>query len=207
MVHITAMDPAQAPTLIMFIRHGEKPGDHGAPHGVNHHGEPDEHSLSVRGWMRAGALAGLFGHVPIPTHSTAQPPQRIVATKPSSGAKSHREIDTATPIARRLGLVVDSDCERGSEEDVRESILADPRVTLVVWHHGELGHLVRRFPIVNAEDVPQQWPADRFDLIWVLARNPEDDAYTFTVVNQGLLDGDAITTSVAPRSPNDTLTT
>ena len=54
----------QAPEIIMFVRHGEKPGEGSRPHGVNHHGEIDEHSLSVQGWTRAGALAGLFAHAP-----------------------------------------------------------------------------------------------------------------------------------------------
>ena len=53
----------EAPEIIMFVRHGEKPGDGSPPHGVDHHGEKDEHSLSVQGWTRAGALASLFAHV------------------------------------------------------------------------------------------------------------------------------------------------
>jgi len=52
----------EAPETIMFVRHGEKPGEGTRPHGVDHHGEHDEHSLSVKGWTRAGALAGLFAH-------------------------------------------------------------------------------------------------------------------------------------------------
>ncbi|MEY4015909.1 MAG: hypothetical protein RIS46_905, partial [Actinomycetota bacterium] len=48
----------------MFIRHGEKPGEHGPPHGINHDGEHDPHSLSLRGWTRAGALAGLLARGP-----------------------------------------------------------------------------------------------------------------------------------------------
>jgi hypothetical protein len=113
-----------------------------------------------------------------------------VATKPSPEAKSRRELDTAEPIARRLHLVVDSDMEHGSEDAVRENILGDPRVTLVVWHHGTLGHLVRGFPISNADDVPHHWPDDRFDLIWVLTREPGDTEFEFSSVEQRLLDGD-----------------
>jgi hypothetical protein len=190
MVHVTPLDPAQAPTIVMFIRHGEKPSEHGAPRGINHHGEHDNHSLSVRGWMRAGALAGLLAHAPSLAHPHVQPPQRVVATKPSPEAKSRRELDTAEPIARRLHLVVDSDMEHGSEDAVRENILGDPRVTLVVWHHGTLGHLVRGFPISNADDVPHHWPDDRFDLIWVLTREPSDTEFVFSSVEQRLLDGD-----------------
>ena len=40
----------EAPEVIMFVRHGEKPGEGTKPHGVNHHGEHDGHSLSVLGW-------------------------------------------------------------------------------------------------------------------------------------------------------------
>lgn len=192
MVHVTPLDPSRAPTIVMFIRHGEKPSDHGAPLGINHHGEHDNHSLSVRGWMRAGALAGLFAHAPLVSHPDVHPPERIVATKPSAEAKSRREINTADPIARRLNIVVDSDLGHGSEASVRENILTDPRATLVVWHHGTLGHLVRGFPIVNADEVPHHWPDDRFDLIWVLTREKGDEAYVFTSIDQSLLDGDVI---------------
>ena len=195
MVHVSPLDPSRAPTIVMFIRHGEKPSDHGAPLGINHHGEHDNHSLSVRGWMRAGALAGLMAHAPHASHPHVRPPERIVATKPTPEAKSRREVNTADPIARRLHLVVESDLEHGKESEVRENILADPRVTLVVWHHGTLGHLVRGFPIVNADDVPHHWPDDRFDLIWVLTRDPADEAYTFSSVDQGLLDGDVISSA------------
>ena len=45
----------EAPQIIMLVRHGEKPGEGSPPHGVNKHGERDEHSLSVQGWTRAGA--------------------------------------------------------------------------------------------------------------------------------------------------------
>lgn len=190
MVHVTPLDPDTAPTIVMFIRHGEKPSDHGAPRGINDDGEHDNHSLSVRGWMRAGALAGLMAHAPLPSHPEVHPPQRIVATKPSQTAKSRRELDTADPIARRLEVVVDSDLEHGSEAEVRENILSDSRATLVVWHHGTMGHLVRGFPIANADDVPHHWPDDRFDLIWVLTRDPGDSEFTFTSVDQRLLDGD-----------------
>ena len=198
MVHVTPLDPAQAPTVVMFIRHGEKPSDHGTPRGINPHGEHDDHSLSVRGWMRAGALAAWLAHAPTPASPGLHPPQRIVATKPSAEAKSRREIDTAEPIARRLHVVVDSDIERGSELNVRESILGDPRPTLVVWHHGAMGHLVRGFPITNAADVPHHWPDDRFDLLWLLRREAADSEYTFSQIDQGLLDGDVLATNAQP---------
>jgi len=189
-VQVVQLDPTAAPMQVLFIRHGEKPGDDGAPHGINHQGEHDPHSLSVRGWMRAGALAGLMSHLPSPRHEQAGSPERVIATHPSESAKSRRELDTATPIARRLAIEVEGHLGHGKEDEVRDAILADPRTVLVVWHHGSLAHLVRGFPITNSEAVPHVWPPDRFDLIWLLTRGPHDLAYTFTSMNQRLLDGD-----------------
>ena len=57
-----------SPDTIVLIRHGEKPGQDGPPHGVNRHGEHDDHSLSVRGWTRAGALAAMFARAPHADH-------------------------------------------------------------------------------------------------------------------------------------------
>lgn len=179
------------PTLIMFVRHGEKPSEHGAPHGINHHGEQDAHSLSVRGWMRAGALGALLAHAPLASHAKIATPERILATKPSPEAKSHRELDTASPIGRRIDVSVESNFAHEDEAELCSSILGDQRPTLVVWHHGNLAELVRRFPIANSHEVPAEWPKDRFDLIWVLTRDDGDSEFTFSTVDQQLLDGDA----------------
>ena len=54
-----------APNVLVFTRHGEKPGDGKPPHGVNPRGEHDDHSLSVEGWVRAGGLASIFAGIVI----------------------------------------------------------------------------------------------------------------------------------------------
>ena len=190
MAYPKELDPATAPLVVMFIRHGEKPGENGPPHGINHHGEHDRHSLSVRGWTRAGALAAMFAHAPTAVHPKVVAPERIVATAPSHEAKSRREYDTAEPLASRLRIVVDDDHRRGHEHRLRDSVLGDPRATLVVWHHGTLPHLVGGFPIRNRDEVPLTWPDDRFDLIWILSREPDATDYRFSTTTQRLLDGD-----------------
>lgn len=184
------VDPALAPLVVMFVRHGEKPGKQGPPHGINHYGEHDAHSLSVRGWTRAGALAVLIANAPLDAYPHMVVPDRIIATKPSHEAKSRREVDTAVPLARRLDVEIDEGHGHGHEEALRESILTDPRNTLVVWHHGTMAHLVRGFPISNPDDVPKHWPDERFDLIWILTREPDERAYRFIGIAQRLLDGD-----------------
>jgi len=176
--------------VVMFVRHGEKPGESGAPHGINAQGESDKHSLSVRGWTRAGALAALLAHAPLGSHPHMVRPQRILATAPTHETKSRREIDTAVPVGQRLGVLVEEVHGVGDEDSARRSILADGRHTFVVWHHGTMAEFVRGFPIGNAEDVPARWPQDRFDLIWLLRREPGAANYIFSHVDQQLLAGD-----------------
>ena len=181
-----------SPQTVILIRHGEKPHEGGVPHGVNSHGEHDGHSLSVRGWTRAGALAAMFAHAPHALHPALVTPQRVYATKPTHTAKSTRELDTATPTARRLGLEVDDSVSHGKEVELAQRILGSPDDALVVWHHGRIVLLAHEFPLVNPDEVPDEWPDHRFDLYWILTREDDSDvpAYRFSVLAQNLLDGD-----------------
>lgn len=170
----------------MFIRHAEKPDKH--QKGVTPAGEHDEHSLSVRGWTRAGALAALFADTT--TRTDIATPGRVIATAPSDSYRSKREHDTALPTAERLGIPVEAQAipEHYSHLVTGIEKLATP--TLVVWHHGKIPDFVRAFPLANAHDVPDSWPEDRFDLVWVL--HPSVHAYEWREVNQGLLDKDVL---------------
>ena len=186
----------EAPEIIMFVRHGEKPGEGTKPHGVNHHGEHDGHSLSVQGWTRAGALAGLFAHAPSRAHPHVVRPGRILATRPTEEAKSKREIHTATPTAKRLKLEIEDSHTHGNEEDLARVVLAQPKPVLIVWHHGTMAKIVRHFPLANPNDVPKHWPDERFDLIWILVRQPGPElSYRFVAVPQMLLADDLETVS------------
>lgn len=170
----------------MFIRHAEKP-DH-SQHGVTRAGEHDDHSLSVHGWTRAGALAALFSHVSGSTHHSIVQPERILATSPSHDYKSKREHDTALPTAERLNLHIESHEVPDDYQALVDNITKDGKPTLIVWHHGTMPQFIRSFPITNIDAVPRHWPEDRFDLIWVL--RPEGDGWTFSEVAQDLLVGD-----------------
>ena len=175
----------------MFVRHGEKPGEGTKPHGVNHHGEHDEHSLSVQGWARAGALAVLFSHVPSVAHPHIVRPGLILATRPTEDAKSKREHQTAALSAKRLKLEVEDSYTHGDEKDLSSAVLAQPEPVLIVWHHGTMAKIVRHFPLVNPDDVPHHWPDERFDLIWLLVRQPgEELSYRFVATPQILMADD-----------------
>lgn len=182
----------QAPQTVILIRHGEKPGDDGPPLGVNRHGEHDEHSLSVRGWTRAGALAAVLVHASSASEPHLVAPGRVFATKATSSNRSRRERDTATPTALRLGLPIDEDWSHGDEAELARAVISQESAALVVWHHGRMVELVTSFPLVNPDDVPTEWPDDRFDLYWILVREPGPPlAYRFRTAPQYLLDGDA----------------
>ena len=180
----------------MFSRHGEQPSESGAPFGVDQHGEKDEHALSVRGWQRAGALAGLFQGSDSEKYPGVVKPGVIYATAPSSESHSTREFNTAEPLAQALGLVVNTDFEHGHEHKLAKHVLEQSENALIVWHHGEIPATLSFFTISNIADVPKEWPQDRFDLIWVLTKSSEVDAYLFTSVNQQLLSGDLPALSV-----------
>ena len=178
--------------VIMFVRHGEKPGDDGTPRGVDHDGGHDPHSLSVRGWTRAGGLAALLAQAPDAAHPDLATPARIIATKADKDYASKREVATATPLAERLGLPVDETFVHGDEQVLAASILTGPTPCFVVWHHGALPDVLRHLPISNPDDVPSHWPGDEFDRIWVLTREPGESAYRFSITLQALLGGDEL---------------
>ena len=46
---------------VLLIRHAEKPGEVWPGPGLTLDGQPDDKSLVLRGWQRAGAWAALFG--------------------------------------------------------------------------------------------------------------------------------------------------
>ena len=80
---------------------------------------------------------------------------------------------------------------RGGEEDLAREVLTRPEPVLIVWHHGTMAKIVRHFPLVNPGDVPHHWPDERFDLIWILLREPGDELlHRFVVVPQMLLADD-----------------
>lgn len=179
-----------SPNTIMFIRHGEKPSASGAPFGVDQHGKEDSHALSVRGWQRAGALAGLFKLAQQAEYPGLVTPTAIYATAPNSNSHSTREYNTAEPLAAALKLDVNVDFPHGHEHQLATLISKHEHSTLVVWHHGEIPVAIREFSIENEDDVPSEWPQERFDLVWVLTKVAGSQAYQFSSLNQRLLDGD-----------------
>ncbi|MGM9480264.1 histidine phosphatase family protein [Roseateles sp. NT4] len=173
---------------IMLIRHAEKPGQ--GHEGIDRVGRPDDRSLSLAGWLRAGALVPYFASLADRIHARLVcRPEHIFAARATSMHPSTRPRDTVQPLADVLGLSVD---ERWSDEDSLDRFAETLRnfevPVLVCWRHDYLPALARA--ILRDVGVPEAWPDERFDLIWSIRR--DSDGWAFLQVPQLLLAGDRV---------------
>jgi hypothetical protein len=182
------------PAKIMMIRHAEKPVPGSGPIGVTPEGTPDEHSLTVRGWQRAGALATFFA--PTSSQSAVErisQPQVIFGASGQTIARSLRSRQTVTPLANKLNTAAITcfDFGVGQEAAVATAILQSNGVVLVAWEHHNLPVIASHLPMSpNNKTVVGVWPDDRFDLVWVFDQDAAGTGYLFTQMPQLLLAGD-----------------
>lgn len=172
------------PSLVMFIRHAEKPPQGGGPPaGITKDGSIDQHSLTVRGWTRAGALIGFFASA----HDGVERPTKIFAAGVNdvTGPHGRRPSETVTPLAQAKGIPLDTTFAVGDEADVAKAILREEGVVLVSWEH----HNIRRIVLgIGVQDFARDWPDERFDLVWLCRMT--SGGYAFSEIGQNLLGGD-----------------
>lgn len=169
--------------MIMIVRHAEKPTKANAQHGGRPDGAHDKHSLSVRGWTRAGALVGLLAPLHGAPRAGLARPDAIYASGYAHEG-SHRPAQTVTPLAERLGLPVHCHWGEGAEAELASTLADRSGTILVAWHHETIPKIVHA---VGSVATPE-WHDDRFDLVWTLTR--EGSAWRFAQVAQLLLAGD-----------------
>jgi len=171
---------------IMIIRHAEKHNG-GRERGVDIDGFHTKHELTVRGWLRAGALVRFFAPVcGTPSGSPISTPRSIFASAATPGSPSLRAQHTVKPLAEALGVQVDKRHADGEEAAVAAAALAAPGPILIAWHHSHIPTLAR---MIMGEELgcPHNWPEDRFDVVWVLDRGDESSGpWRFTQVTQCL---------------------
>ncbi|WP_327065283.1 hypothetical protein [Kitasatospora sp. NBC_01302] len=184
--------PADASSVIMIIRHAEKPTGSGAPDGVTDQGKKDSESLTVQGWTRAGALISLFAPrtgggaaAPVPTGLTR--PATVYAADPTTGG-SKRPAETATPLTAALGLTLDTRYAKGDEAGLAAALLATSGPQLVAWEHESIAAILAGLGTITPAP-PTDWPDNRFDVVWVLTA--DGTGWRFTQVPQMLLAGDS----------------
>ncbi|WP_345000986.1 hypothetical protein, partial [Tsukamurella soli] len=169
--------------LLYLIRHAEKPTGKGAPYGVDEDGEKDKHSLTPRGWTRAGALIGLFTS----GYRGIMLPRTIFAARPDG---SKRPLETVTPLARRVGLAVDATIGPDDAAAAAAAATRAPGVSVMAWEHHAIPAIAAALGTVEPRP-PAAWPGDRFDVVWEFTR--DGLVWRFTQIPQLLLDGDRST--------------
>jgi hypothetical protein len=173
---------------IYVIRHAEKPD--GSAVGVNTYGITDPDSLVVRGWQRAGALACFFGSIGgprMPDRIYASASTKLHTPEGKVGSKSERPAETVSVLAEKVGLKVVEKFAKGQEAGLATEITALQGTTLVCWQHEAIPTIASAIVGASAQ-LPQSWPANRFDVVWRFVRS--DPSWTFDQICQLLLPGD-----------------
>jgi hypothetical protein len=199
-------------TKIMVIRHAEKPGVYNGQSyaGVDALGNVDDESLVTLGWERAGGLAALFdpqGQIALGAGSELAVPQFLYAADPSDKKKgkekdkepSQRPYQTIAALAAKLGSSVpfDASYKKTQYKHMVTDALGCDEIVLVSWQHEDIpaiGGEILSQTGTSGITVPQKWPGDRYDLVWVFDRPSGAGPITaFTQVPQLLLAGDQST--------------
>ena len=60
----------------------------------------------------------------------------------------------------------------------------------ICWQH-ELIPTIANVIVGNETTVPQSWPGDRFDVVWIFDLDTSSSSYSFSQVPQCLLAGDS----------------
>jgi hypothetical protein len=163
-------DTAAPGTLVMLIRHGEKP-DSTHP-GVDANGNPDASSLTEVGWNRAHRLVDLFD----PAQDSPRPglarPKELYAAGANDNGEGTRTRETVQPLADKLAIPVNASFGKGDETALVEHVTVEPGPTLISWQHGEIPAIAAAFPSVTPTP-PATWPTNRFDVIWTFTKTPD----------------------------------
>jgi hypothetical protein len=169
---------------VILIRHTEKPDPASGILGVNDCGQPDSRSLSVKGWLRAGALFNVFD---ARGGDGIERPQSIVACRPDTS--SARSYYTVRALAERFALDVDVRFGHGEEKELVAALETMTGVVLIAWKH-------RGFPKIAAHlargrfETPAEWSPQRFDPIWIFERPSPGADWTFRIESQALFPED-----------------
>ena len=192
------MGPDGSPQHIFIIRHGEKPSadDDEPPYGFDVDGHLDRHSLTARGWQRAGALAQLFRRLlpaGLPT------PDRLMCP----GYDRPHTPRTPQPLGRLCGRPGVASAARHDSDRVGrvvEDVLGRANLaTLLCWDHDNIPDLADRI-LDGHPGGRMSWKDDCFDVLWAFTSGRDGAAgtgagatYRFEELPQALLPGDRVT--------------
>jgi hypothetical protein len=171
----SADSPALKDTVILVIRHAEKP-DSGS-------------GLSPLGEQRAQLYVNYFKN--LTEDSTPLKPDYIFATADSKG--SHRPRLTVEPTAKALGLAIDNRFGDKDFQKLADEIRSKPHghVILIAWHHGEIPKLAQALGADANKLVPDAtWPPDVFGWLIELRYDAAGHLVESRRINEKLLPDD-----------------
>jgi hypothetical protein len=195
---------AEGATMIMVIRHAEKPSDYqghsyrGVDAAGHLCGKDGAESLVTLGWQRAGALNTLFAPPWGPKAPALLQPAYIYASDPTKGP-SQRPFETVMPLAALLGLTINSKYRKGDYARLVTDALAKDGPVLICWQHEEIapiGQSILQETNTTKVTLPPSWPVgadgvSRYDLVWVFSRpSGRGPIIGFSQFAQMLLQGD-----------------
>ncbi len=166
---------AQAtPSQILMIRHAEKPAT--------------GNDLDKAGRARAEALVGFFETDPrMLQYGT---PVAIYAMAPKKNDGSMRPIETVTPLANSLGLVLIEKYTRQEYAAAAQEILNKPeyegKMVLICWEHDVIPDFADALGVSNAP----AWPDQAFDRVWKIDYE-NNQVSSFQDLPQHLMPGDS----------------
>mgnify|MGYP003584056171 CR=1 FL=1 len=173
---------------ILVIRHAEKPTPDDAVQGVDEAGRPDPNELSVIGWQRAGALAALLGDQATLHKLGLGLPRHLFAPCPTADKPSARSMRTLQPLADALGLPIRLDFAVGDERALAQAAAGLDDWVLIAWPHEGIVKIAKELA-AKEQPLPDGWPSDRYDLMWLFSGGPLG-GMRFRQVPQQLLAGD-----------------
>jgi hypothetical protein len=162
--------------VILIIRHAEKPdaGD----------------SLSAAGAARAQAYVNYFKNFTL----DGQPLQLDCVFATADSASSRRPRLTLEPLAKTLGLKLDTRFNDSQFPQLAQEILSHPPGTniLICWHHGEIPQLLRALGAEPKKLLPDaKWPDDVYGWLIELRYDESGRLFESQCINENLTPADA----------------
>lgn len=145
--HKSASSGIGGQRVIMIIRHGEKPGKGGG------------HGMTAAGYARAAGLASVFSG----GRNGMSSPRAIFAAGATSKGRGQRTRETVAPLARRLGIGVNSSFGKGQEAALARAAVAKSAngPVLIAWQHGEIPAIAKALHVKTGG-----WSKGNYDGVW-----------------------------------------
>jgi hypothetical protein len=168
--------PGLANTVVLIIRHAEKPGS----------GD----SLTPAGEERARAYVHYFQTYTIDSKPITV--DYLFAAADSKGSKRPRL--TLTPLSRATGLAIDQRFTNKQFQELAADLRAKPHGSHIVicWHHGEIPALLKALGATPEKLLPQgKWPDDIFGWVIQLRYDTKGQLVEAKRIKENLMPDDA----------------